>query len=69
MTKWLAPAGLAAMLMACANVDRQDIAVDEQFATEGEAIAAQLGYYSPPRATQRMGAGAAPTAPVPGQAP
>ena len=69
MTKWLAPAGLAAMLMACANVDRPQAAVDERPMTEGEAIAAQLGYRVPPHATQRMGAPAAPAAPASRQAP
>jgi hypothetical protein len=69
MTKWLVSAGLIATLMACANADRRAVAVDEQPMTEGAAIAAQLGYHSPPRPAQRMGAGPAPTAPFPGQAP
>lgn len=64
-TKWLVLASLAAMLSACANVDRRGVAMVEQVEveTEGEAIAAQLGYHGPARPTrptQRMGAGAAP---------
>ena len=59
--KWLVLAGLAATLMACASVDRREVAMVEEPLTEGAAIAAQLGYHSPARpATQRMGASAAP---------
>jgi hypothetical protein len=60
--KWLLLAGLAATLAACASVGRPRVATVEEPLTEGEAIAAQLGYHAPARpATQRMGG--APAAP------
>ena len=69
MTKWLAPAGIAAMLMACANVDRRGEAMVEQPEPDGKAIAAQLGYHGPVRPTQRMGAGPAPSTFTPDSSP
>ncbi len=63
-TSWLALAGAALLLAGCATVDNSDIPEDGQAraepATDGEAIAAQLGYRVPRGSAQRaMGSGAA----------
>jgi hypothetical protein len=61
-TKWLVPVGAAVLLAACASVDRSTPATVEQagFGSEGEAIAAELGYRVPRGAAQQtMGSGPA----------
>jgi hypothetical protein len=73
-TSWLALAGAALVLAGCATVDSSATPEDEQAdagpVTEGEAIAAQLGYRVPRSPAQRtMGSGAAAPTLKPAAAP
>ncbi|ROZ69720.1 hypothetical protein [Ramlibacter sp. WS9] len=73
-TPWLALAGAALLLAGCASVDGSATPEDEQAdagpVSEGEAIAAQLGYRVPRGAAQRaMGSGAGASTLKPAAAP
>ena len=73
-TPWLALASAALLLAGCASVDSSATPEDEQAdagpVSEGEAIAAQLGYRVPRGSAQRaMGSGAAAPTLKPAAAP
>jgi hypothetical protein len=73
-TPWLAVAGSALLLVGCASANSSATPEDEQAdvgaVSEGEAIAAQLGYRVPRGSAQRtMGSGAAAPTLKPAAAP